>query len=72
MLSATVLGLVAPILKDAGESEGEFGQLVPAAATIADFGTAILLSLLFSRNASDIGSRLALLGSFVALVAAAG
>src|SRR5262249_52270290 len=28
VLSATALGLVAPILKDAGESEGEFGQLV--------------------------------------------
>ena len=72
VLSATALGLVAPILKDAGESEGEFGQLVLAAATIADFGTVILLSLLFSRNAGDVGSRLALLGSFVALVAAAG
>src|SRR5205823_13766327 len=44
VLSATALGLVAPILKDAGESEGEFGQIVLAAATIADFGTVILLS----------------------------
>jgi Kef-type K+ transport system membrane component KefB len=72
VLSATSLGLVAPILKDAGESEGEFGQIVLAAATIADFGTVILLSLLFSRNAGNVGSRLALLGSFVALVAAVG
>jgi len=39
VLSATALGLVAPILKDAGESGGKFGQLVLAAATIADFGT---------------------------------
>ena len=70
VLSATALGLVAPILKDEGLSEGEFGQLVLAAATIADFGTVILLSLLFSRNAGNVGSRLALLGSFVALVAA--
>ncbi len=70
VLSATALGLVAPILKDAGESEGEFGQIVLAAATIADFGTVILLSLLYSRNAGNVGSRLALLGSFVALVAA--
>jgi len=70
VLSATALGLVAPILKDAGESEGEFRQIVLAAATIADFGTVILLSLLFSRNAGNVGSRLALLGSFVALVAA--
>jgi Kef-type K+ transport system membrane component KefB len=72
VLSATALGLVAPILRDAGLSEGEFGQLMLAAATIADFGTVILLSLLFSRNAGNVGSRLALLGSFVALVAAVG
>ena len=72
VLSATSLGLVAPILKDEGLSEGEFGQLVLAAATIADFGTVILLSLLFSRNAGGVGSRLAFLGSFVALVAAVG
>jgi Kef-type K+ transport system membrane component KefB len=72
VLSATSLGLVAPILKDAGQSEGEFGQLVLAAATIADFGTVILLSILFSRNAGGVGSRLAFLGSFVALVAAVG
>jgi Kef-type K+ transport system membrane component KefB len=72
VLSATALGLVAPILMDAGLSEGEFGQLVLAAATIADFGTVILLSLLFSRNTGSVGSRLALLGSFGALVAAVG
>jgi Kef-type K+ transport system membrane component KefB len=72
VLSATSLGLVAPILKDAGENEGEFGQLVLAAATIADFGTVILLSILFSRNAGGVGSRLAFLGSFVALIAAVG
>ena len=63
VLAATALGLVAPILKEEGLSEGEFGQLVLAAATIADFGTVILLSLLFSRNAGSVGSRLALLGS---------
>jgi len=48
VLAATALGLVAPILKDEGLSEGEFGQLVLAAATIADFGTVILLSLVLA------------------------
>ena len=57
VLSATALGLVAPILMEEGLSEGGFGQLVLAAATIADFGTVILLSLLFSRNAGTVGSR---------------
>ena len=64
VLSAMALGQVGLILKDAGESEGEFGQLVFAAAIIADFGTVILLSLLFSGNAGYVGSRLDLLSSF--------
>ena len=72
VLSATALGLVAPVLKDAGQSEGEFGQLVLAGSTIADFGTVILLSMLFSQKAAGVGARLALLGSFTVLVAAVG
>lgn len=72
VLSATAVGLVAPVLKDAGQSEDEFGQLVLSGAAIADFGTIILLSLLFSGEAAGVGARLALLGSFTALVAAVG
>ena len=53
MLSATSLGIVVPVLKDAGEIGSTFGQLVIAAATIADFATVILLSLFFSREASS-------------------
>src|SRR5438094_10309902 len=64
VLSATALGLVVPVLKDAGHSESEFGQLVLGSATFADFGTVILLSLFFSGKATGIGARLALLGSF--------
>lgn len=72
VLSATAVGLVAPMLKDAGQSESEFGQLVLASATIADFGTIILLSLLFSGESASVESRLVLLGGFTALVAAVG
>lgn len=72
VLSATAVGLVAPVLRDAGQTEGEFGQLVLAGATMADFGTIILLSLFFSTKAAGVGSRLALLGSFAALVAVVG
>ena len=50
ILCATSLGVVSPVLKDAGESESNFGQLVIAGATIADFGSIILLSLFFSRE----------------------
>jgi Kef-type K+ transport system membrane component KefB len=67
ILSATSLGIVIPLLKDAGESASGFGQLVIAGATIADFGAVILLSLFFSREATSIGTKLVFLGSFVLL-----
>src|SRR3954453_1557545 len=67
VLSATSLGIVIPVLKDAGEVGSTFGQLVIAGATIADFATVILLSLFFSREASSTTTKLILLGSlFVA------
>ena len=49
-----------------------FGQLVLAGATMADFGTIVLLSLFFSGTSAGLGARLALLASFTALVAAVG
>jgi Kef-type K+ transport system membrane component KefB len=52
ILLATSLGLVVPVLKDAGEASTPFGQLVIATASVADFGAVILLSLFFSREAS--------------------
>ena len=67
ILCATSLGVVIPVLKDAGESESNFGQLVIAGATIAEFGSIILLSLFFSREATSTGTKLFLLGSFVLL-----
>lgn len=66
-LSATALGVVASVLKDTGESASEFGQLVIAASSIADFGTVLALSLLFSREASSMATKLVLMGGFVAL-----
>jgi Kef-type K+ transport system membrane component KefB len=66
-LSATAPGIIAPVLKDAGESTTEFGQLILAAASIADFGTVFLLSLLFSRDHSSPGAQLVLMGGFAVL-----
>ena len=57
MLSATSLGVVIPVLKDAGESGSHFGQLVLAGATIADVATIVLLSLFFSAEAGSTTSR---------------
>lgn len=68
ILLATSLGLVVPVLKDAGETSTPFGQLVIAAASIADFGAVILLSLFFSREASSPLSNAILLAGFAVVV----
>jgi Kef-type K+ transport system membrane component KefB len=68
ILCATSLGIVIPVLKDQGEIGSPFGQLVIAAATIADFGAIILLSIFFSRSGAGIGAQLVLLGLFVLAV----
>ncbi len=70
ILTATSLGIVVPLLKDTGFSGSAFGQLVIAAASIADFATIILLSLFFSREATSPGAGLILLGTFGLLTAA--
>jgi Kef-type K+ transport system membrane component KefB len=69
VLSATSLGVLVPVLKDSGEIESTFGQLIVASATIADFATVILLSLFFSREAGSTASKVILLaGLFVVAV----
>jgi Kef-type K+ transport system membrane component KefB len=69
VLVATSLGVVVPVLKDSNRLSSNLGQLVIAAASVADFGAVILLSLFFSAEGSGIGSQLVLLGGF-ALAAA--
>jgi len=65
ILTATSLGVVVPVLKDAGQTDSDFGQLVIAAASVADFAAVILLSLFFSREATSTGAQLLLLGSLL-------
>jgi Kef-type K+ transport system membrane component KefB len=72
ILSATSLGIVIPVLADAGQVGTTLGQLIIAGSSIADFGAIILLSLFFSGDSSSIGSTLLLIGSFVVLVVATG
>jgi Kef-type K+ transport system membrane component KefB len=69
VLSATSLGVVVPVLKDAGLSGSPFGQLVIAAASIADIATIVLLSLLFSEHSDGLTAQLTLLGALAALTA---
>jgi Kef-type K+ transport system membrane component KefB len=71
-LSATGLGIVIPVLKDAGQVSTAFGQLVVAGASIAEIATIVLLSLFFSGESSGVGSKLVLLGLFGLLVIAVG
>src|SRR5262245_31231723 len=71
-LCATGLGIIIPILKDAGEIESRFGQLVVAAASVAEVGPIVLLSLFFSGESSDVGAKLVLLLAFFGFVAAIG
>src|SRR5215210_3812776 len=68
VLCATSLGVLVPVLKDAGETSSTFGQLIIAAASIADFGAIILLTVFFSGEGGT-GSTLLLLGALFALAA---
>jgi Kef-type K+ transport system membrane component KefB len=69
ILCSTSLGVIIPVLKDAGEISSKFGQLVVAAGSIADFGAIILLSAFFSGQGGT-GSTLILIGSLFAIAAA--
>jgi len=71
-LSATSLGLVVPVLKDAGLIDAPAGQATIIGATVADFAAVVLLSLVFSMSGGSTGARLVLLVCFVALVVAIG
>jgi Kef-type K+ transport system membrane component KefB len=68
ILCATSLGVLVPVLKDAGQIASTFGQLIIAAASIADFGAIILITIFFSGEGGT-GSTLLLLGSLFALAA---
>jgi Kef-type K+ transport system membrane component KefB len=69
VLSSTSLGVIIPVLKDAGETGSRFGQLVIGAGSIADFGAIILLSVFFSGKGGT-GATLLLIGCLLGLAAA--
>jgi Kef-type K+ transport system membrane component KefB len=72
VLSATGLGTLTPIFEDAPEVSGVFYRLVSTAATFGEFTPILLLTLLFSRQATGIGTRLLLLAAFGGLALAIG
>ena len=68
MLSATALGLIVPVLKDAGESHSFFGQMVIAGASIAEFSPIVLVSLFFSAQSSSLTTKLVLFAGLAVLI----
>jgi Kef-type K+ transport system membrane component KefB len=68
-LTATSLGLVVPVLKDAGRIADPVGQTTIAAASVADFTAIVLLTLLFSTSGGGAGMTAVFLAAFGVLVA---
>jgi Kef-type K+ transport system membrane component KefB len=73
VLVSSSLGVIVPVLKDSNNVSSSFGQLVIAAASIAEFGAIILLSLFFSgKGSTSTAGTLILLGVFGLVVVAVG
>ncbi len=68
VLASTSLGLVVPVLRDAGEVDTGFGQVVLAGASVAEFATVLLVSLFFTTSATSTGSQIFLIVGFSVLV----
>ncbi|MGZ4756793.1 MAG: cation:proton antiporter, partial [Acidimicrobiia bacterium] len=73
ILCATSLGIVMPVLKDAGQLSTRLGTLVIAACSVAEFGAIVLLSMFFSGagtpNPLQTVGKLVVLGLAVAIIA---
>jgi Kef-type K+ transport system membrane component KefB len=72
VLVSTSAGLLLPLLKDAGLHRAPFGQLVMAAAALAEVVPVMMLSLLFSATSTTSAGRLSSLATLLAVLAAIG
>jgi Kef-type K+ transport system membrane component KefB len=72
VLAATSLGLVVPVLKDAERLDSTLGHLVVGGASVAEFGTVILLSLFFSQSRGTAASKVVTFAAFVLVVLTVG
>jgi Kef-type K+ transport system membrane component KefB len=68
-LMATALGILVPILKDAGQTETRFGNLIMVAGSLAELVPVLLLSVFFSASSANPGVELGLLAGFIGLTA---
>jgi Kef-type K+ transport system membrane component KefB len=68
-LMATSLGVLVPILKDADQTETNFGRLIMAAGSLAELAPLVLLSVFFSASSKNPSVDLGLLAGFIAFTA---
>lgn len=64
-LMATALGVLVPILKDAGETGTGFGHLIMAAGSLAELAPLVLLSVFYSASSANPSVELGLLAGFI-------
>ncbi len=69
-LMATALGVLVPMIKDAGQPGTDFGHLIMAAGSLAELIPLVLLSVFFSTSSASPGADLGLLAGFIAFTAA--
>jgi Kef-type K+ transport system membrane component KefB len=67
ILVATSLSVIIVPLKDAHETSSDFGQLVIAAASLAEFGALVLLAFFFSGKRAGLETEALHLGMFALL-----
>jgi Kef-type K+ transport system membrane component KefB len=72
VLTSTAAGLLLPLLKDADAHRAPFGQLVMAAAALAELIPVVMLSLLFSATSATSQARFGSLMALLALLAVIG
>ncbi len=70
ILPATSLGLILPVLEDAGQLGTRAGRVVVAGASVAEVVPVVLLSVLFAGQTRALVPKLLLLALFLVLVAA--
>lgn len=58
-LTASSLGILVPIVRDAGEMSTEFGQLVVMAGSVGEFGALLLLTILLSADSPSTSEQVA-------------
>jgi Kef-type K+ transport system membrane component KefB len=71
-LSATSLGIVLPILKDAALADTTSGRVIIAGSSVAEVAPIVLLSVLFSAHTGGVVAPIALLVVFLGFVGAVG